>query len=130
MLYPRESIRIDLCWRHKGFGVEYQGEEHGEQMGEDFARWFAAREEKYELWFVAKEQLESAAQMLHIGREVAKRIDCDVDEAMWPTADELQELLDILAGRKHPKPISRAELRKRRARANALRGATRSAAGS
>jgi hypothetical protein len=32
----------------------------------------------HELWFVAKEQLESAAQMLHIGREVAKRVDCDV----------------------------------------------------
>ena len=114
-LYPVDSIRIDLCWRNKRFGMEYQGEEHGMQLGADYARWFAAREEGYELWFVAKEQLASAEQMLHIAGEVAKRIGSDVDTAAWPTADELQKLLDILSGREHPKPLTSKELRSRRA---------------
>lgn len=124
VLYPTDSIRIDLCWREMKFGLEYQGEEHGTQLGADYARWFAAREEGYELWFVAKEQLASAVQMLHIANEVAKRIGSNVDTASWPTAGELQELLDILGGRKHPKPLTNAELRVRHARARAqMRGA-------
>lgn len=112
-LYPHDSIRIDLCWRHRRFGLEYQGEEHRKQLGEDYARWFAAREEGYELWFVAKDQLESVDQMKHIAREVAQRIDYDVDEGLWPTDGELQDLLDTLAGRRHPKPVSFEELRRR-----------------
>lgn len=120
-LYPHETIRIDLCWPEKRLGIEYQGEEHGNQLGDDYARLFAARSEKYELWLVAKEQLESAAQMKFIAREAAKRIDYDVDEGLWPTDDELQELLDILTRRKHPKPVSRDELRVRRAKAKAWR---------
>lgn len=114
-LYPHESIRIDLCWPHKNFGLEYQGDEHGTQLGEDYARWFAAREEGYELWFVAKEQLESASQMMCIGREVAKRIDLDPNGWPWPTEHELQDLLNVLANQSHPKPISYDELRERRA---------------
>lgn len=119
-LYPHKTIRIDLCWHDKKFGLEYQGEEHGNQLGDDYARFYAARAEKYELWFVAEQQLGSAAQMKFIAREVAERIDYNVDEGLWPTNDELQELLDILAGKKHPKPVSRDELRARHARANAL----------
>lgn len=115
-LYPRESIRIDLCWRHKRFGLEYQGEEHGKQLGEDYARWFAARNEGYELWYVAKEQLESAAQLRYIGQEVAKRIGFDINEKLWPTEGELQDLLDVLAGRKHPKPLKSDELRRQQAK--------------
>ena len=126
-LYPPKSIRIDLCWRNKLFGMEYQGDEHGKQLGADYARWFAAREEGYELWFVAKEQLASAEQMLHIAGEAAKRIGSDVDTATWPTVDELQELLDILGGRKHPKPLTNAELRARR---KSVRNQKRSAGGS
>lgn len=114
-LYPHDSIRIDLCWRDARFGLEYQGEDHGKQLGEDYARWFAAREEDYELWFVAKEQLEDAKQMGHIGREVAKRIGLDTSELHWPSEAELQDLLDILSGRVHPKPVSYNELRRRRA---------------
>lgn len=121
LMYPADYIRIDLCWHDKRFGMEYQGEEHGNQLGADYARWFAAREEGYELWFVAKEQLESAQQMLHIGGEVAKRIDSAVDMITWPTEDELQELLDILGGRKHPKPLANTELRARRKSARALK---------
>ncbi|MBR3225465.1 MAG: hypothetical protein IKF78_09095 [Atopobiaceae bacterium] len=114
-LYPHESIRIDLCWRNKGFGLEYQGEEHGNRLGEDCARCFAARKMDYELWFVAKEQLESAVQMMDIGRELANRIDADVDEETWPSEGEFQDLLDVLAGKEHPKPVGYAELRKRKA---------------
>lgn len=110
-LHPHDSIRIDLCWRQEHFGLEYQGKEHGTQLGADYARWFAAREEDYELWFIANEQLESAAQMGHIGREVARRLSLNADTRIWPTESELQELLDILAGKKHPKPVSYRKLR-------------------
>ena len=113
-LCSKKSIRIDLCWRGSRFGLEYQGSDHGGKLGEDYARWFAAREEGYELWFVAKEQLESKAQMNYIGHEVAKRIGYEPGKMAWPTEDELQKLLDILAGQENPKPLSRAELRKRR----------------
>lgn len=123
IMYPRNAIRIDLCWRRKHFGLEYQGEGHAKQLGEDYARCFAAREEGYELWYLAKEQLESARQMRYIGREVAKRVDCSVDEGLWPTNDELQDLLDVLAGKRHPKPVSRDEMRRRRTRIRALRRA-------
>ena len=64
-LYSREPIRIDLCWRRAKFGLEYQGEDHGAQLGDDYARWFAAREMQYELWFVAKEQLECDSDAPH-----------------------------------------------------------------
>lgn len=121
LLYPRDTIRIDLCWRRKNFGLEYQGEEHGKRLGDDYARCFAAREEGYELWYLAKEQLESARQMRYIGHEVARRIDCSVDEDLWPTNSELQDLLDILAGKKYPKPVSRDEMRRRRTKIRALR---------
>lgn len=114
-LYPHKTIRIDLCWHSSKFGLEYQGEEHGKQMGADYARWFAARNEGYELWFVAKEQLECAAQMDYIGHEVAKRLGIVVDEELWPSPSELQELLDTLSGKTHPHPIGYNELRRRRA---------------
>lgn len=112
-LYAHETVRIDLCWPDKKFGLEYQGADHGNCLGEDYARWFAARERGYELWFVAKERLESAAQMLHIGREVAKRIDFPVNEIVWPTEGDLQNLLDTLMGWQHPKPVSATEMRRR-----------------
>lgn len=115
IMYPRDTIRIDLCWPQEWFGLEYQGEEHGKQLGEDCSRWFAAREMGYELWLLAKEQLESATRMKHIAREVAKRINFDVDEAAWPTDSEFQDLLDILVGKKNPKPIGAKELRRRQA---------------
>lgn len=114
LLYPHDSIRIDLCWHDKKFGLEYQGKDHGNRLGADYARWFAARKEGYELWFVANDQLRDAAQMMHIGREVAERIGHDVDEILWPTQDELQDLLDVLAGLKHPKPLTFAQLREKR----------------
>jgi hypothetical protein len=113
-LYPHATIRMDLCWPHKRFGLEYQGEGHGNRLGQDFARWLAARMEGYELWFVAKDQLESAAQMMYLGREVAKRIDFEVDEILWPSESELQDLLDILNGKKHLGPIRYREMRERR----------------
>lgn len=116
-IYPHDTIRIDLCWRHKKFGLEHQGKEHGKQLGKDYARWFAARMMGYELWFVAQEQLESAKQLMYIARELVKRIDADVDTEAWPTESEFQDLLDILAGKTHPKPVSFEELRKRRAAA-------------
>ena len=115
-LYPRDSIRIDLCWRDAMFGLEYQGDEHGMQLGEDYARCFAAREESYELWYLAKEQLESAVQMGHIARKVARRIGSSANEDRWPTEDELQDLLDVLAGRKHLGPESYEVLRSVRRR--------------
>ena len=120
-LCQHERIRIDLCWRDKQFGLEYQGEEHGKTLGEDYARWFAAREEGYELWLIAKEQLASSAQMNHIGREVAKRLGVDTNGKLWPTESELQELLDILNGRSHPNPISYREMRERRKALRALK---------
>lgn len=120
-LYPHETIRIDLCWRAERFGLEYQGEEHGNQLGEDYARWFAAREERYELWFVAKEQLENAAQMNHIGHEVAKRLGIDINSKLWPADHELEELLDVLNGKGHPKPLGYKELRQRRSKIRELR---------
>ena len=113
-LYPADSIRIDLCWHNKKFGLEYQGSEHGNRLGADYARSYAANVEGYELLFAAKEQLASVAQMFYIAREVARHIESDVDTALWPTEDELQELLDILGDRKHPKPLTNAELRMRR----------------
>jgi hypothetical protein len=74
---------------------------------------------------VAKEQLESAAQMMYIGREVAKRIGCEVDESVLPTEDEYQELLDILAGKKHPRPVGYKELRRRRSQIKARKRKSR-----
>ena len=68
----------------------------------------------HELWFVAKEQLEDAYQMNYIGREVAKRIGFTVDERKWPSENELQDLLDILSGRKSAAPVGYSELRGRR----------------
>lgn len=124
-LYSAESIRIDLCWHAKKFGMEYQGEEHGKRLGADYARWFAARKEGYDLWFVAKEQLASSEQMLYIAGEVAKRIGSNVDTALWPTSDDLQELLDVLNGCKHPKPLTNAELRSRRKRVGSLKRSAR-----
>lgn len=111
-LCGRKTIRIDLCWPHASFGLEYQGKDHERTMGADYARWFAAREAGYELWLVAHEQLSSAFQMDHIGREVAKRLGVAIDESLWPSNDELQGLLDTLAGHKHPKLLGRDELRK------------------
>lgn len=125
-LYPADSIRIDLCWHNKKFGLEYQGSEHGNRLGADYARSYAAHVEGYELLFAAKEQLASAEQMFYIAGEVAKHIESDVDTALWPTEDELQELLDILDGRKHPKPLTNAELRERRACAKARQRGARS----
>ena len=119
LMYPHETARIDLCWRNERFGLEYQGEDHGNQLGEDYARWFALREEQYELWYVAKEQLASATQMDFIAREVAKRIGFEINEELWPTHSELRELLDILSGATHPKPVPYEELRKRRVAARA-----------
>jgi len=113
-LYSHDSIRIDLCWRQARFGLEYQGQDHGMQLGDDYARWYAAHEERYDLWYVAKEQLENAVQMRYIGCEVAKRIGLDTNDLALPTEGELQDLLDILAGRKHPRPLSRGEQRRRR----------------
>ena len=118
-LYPHTSIRIDLCWPHKRFGLEYQGEDHKNQLGDDYARWFAARIMGYELWFVAKEQLSSAEQMMRIAREVANRIGFDADEGLWPSASEFQDLLDLLAGKRHQKPVDYNALRKRRTKAHA-----------
>ena len=46
---------------------------------------------------------------------VAKRVNADVDERAWPSEDEFQGLLDVLAGKVHPKPVGCAELRKRKA---------------
>ena len=46
---------------------------------------------------------------------VAKRVNADVDERAWPSEDEFQGLLDVLAGKAHPKPVGCAELRKRKA---------------
>ena len=112
-LCSKDFIRIDLCWRKSKFGLEYQGKGHGDKLGEDYARWFAARMEGYEMWFVAKEQLEDAAQMRYIGREVAARLGYDVDNMSLPTEEDLRELLDILSGSKNPKPLNRKELRSR-----------------
>ena len=111
----RASIRIDLCWPQSKFGLEYQGEGHEKTLGEDYARWFAAREEGYELWFLAKEQLTDPLQMDYVGREVACRLGIQIDEELWPNQGELQELLEVLAGAKHPKPVSNAEIRRRQA---------------
>lgn len=119
LMHPHKTARIDLCWHNERLGIEYQGEDHGDQLGEDYARCFALREEKYELWYVAKEQLSSATQMDFIAREVAKRIGFTVNESLWPSHGELQELLDILLGAKHPKPVGFEELRKRRVAARA-----------
>ena len=112
-LYPRQSIRIDLCWPDKNFGLEYSGKDHENQLGSDYARWYAAREEGYELWYVADEQLSDATQLRHIAQEVAQRLDLDENVDAWPTEGEFQDLLDILAGKKHQKPISYHDLHKR-----------------
>lgn len=115
-LYPHETIRIDLCWPRKKFGLEYQGDEHGARLGADYARWYATRAEGYELWYLAKEQLGDAEQMSHIGREVAKRIGHEINEDLWPTTSELQGLLDVLTHRRHLGPLGYDELRRRRAK--------------
>ena len=120
-LCDKESIRIDLCWPNIKYGLEYQGEEHGQTMGEDIGRWYAARSEGYELWYVAKEQLASSMQMDYIGREVARRLGVVVNEDLWPTQGQLQDLLDLLLGRTHAVPLRAGELRELKAAVNRRR---------
>lgn len=121
-LCGRETIRIDLCWPDAHFGLEYQGQEHGKTLGDDYARWYAARDAGFELWFIAKEQLESSIQMSHIGHEVAKRLGVATDGIPWPSEAELQELLETLLGRRSPKPVNAVMLRGLRASSRRCRG--------
>lgn len=97
-----ESIRIDLAWPESGMGLEYQGREHGETLGEDYARCLAAHDRHYELWYVAKEQLSDPVQMDYIARLVARRTGKSINEDTWPTQSEVSWLLSVLGGQTIP----------------------------
>ena len=110
--YPVESIRVDLCWKEEGFGLEYLGEkEHAGRVVEDVSRWYAAREKGIELWYVTKAQLQDACAMNVIAREVARRTGKRVMERTWPTIGETQDLIDVLVRARNIGPIDRLRTR-------------------
>ena len=110
-LYDCECIFIDLCWPDIHEGLEYQGADHEKQLGADYARALAADCEGYRLWFVAKEQLSSAAQMDYLARRLARRLRKSLKKSAWPTLEQVQRLLDILGGHVIPKKHERARWR-------------------
>lgn len=92
----KERCYIDVCWPGIDMGLEYQGEDHGEQLGEDYARYYALDELGYQVFYVAKEQLRSADQMLYIAAKVARKLKARPGRTGWPEKDNLQMLLDLL----------------------------------
>ena len=97
-LYDREVIRIDLCWPAVHEGLEYQGKEHGSQLGADYARCLAADLHGYRLWYVAAEQLASPAQLDYLARKLARRLRKNLKFAAWPSLEDVGKLLKILGG--------------------------------
>ena len=117
-LYPEhESIRIDLAWSEWGIGLEYQGEEHGAQLGEDYARYLAADASQFRLWYVAKRQLESPVEMDYLAQLVAGKIRKRINEQSWPTREHTRWLLSVLRGDVLPRPGVRFDLRGKSGRA-------------
>ena len=110
-IHQADHLRVALYW--DGFGLEYQGEGHRGQMGEDYGRLLALHEEGCEVWFVAKEQMRSAVQMDCIAREVARRVGKHVDLVGWPREEEVQRLLDILSGAIEPGKRERSKYQRR-----------------
>ena len=117
-LYDHESIRIDLCWPSIRKGLEYQGKEHGNQLGEDYARYLAAESEGYHLWFVAAEQLASAPQMDFIARTLARKLRKNTKRSVWPKEQDVKRLLDILTG--HAIPARHEKSRWRRPKGSGM----------
>ena len=106
-LYPHGSVKVDLLLKEVGFGLEYQGKEHGDQLDEDYARFLAVHREGIELWFVANGQLRDAYQMSYIAEEIARRTGRRIGGLTWPTVNEVQWLLDVLSGVIIPRPNER-----------------------
>lgn len=102
-LYPHDSCRIDLAWKESSFGLEFQGKEHGKQLGADYARMYALDKELWEILFVANEQLLDAAQMRYIASFVASKTRQSPRRIENRSDKEVQWLLDVLSGQTHPK---------------------------
>lgn len=106
-LYPHKTCRIDICWPEKHFGLEYLGEEHKDQLDDDWSRHYAVDMEGYQLLYVTKAQLGSAEHMDYIARCVARKIKKRIRQDSWPSLGEVQRLLDILTGKAIPKKSER-----------------------
>lgn len=102
-LYPHEKCYIDLCWPDAKRGLEYQGEEHKDQLGADYARFLAIDAEGHSVRYLAKEQLQSPAQMQYIARYIAEGIGSRTDRSSWPLEADTQRLIDIISGKAAPK---------------------------
>lgn len=100
-LCQREFIRIDLLWQG-GFGLEYQGEDHANQLDEDYARFLAAHAHGIDIWFVANGQLADPVQMNYIAEHVAMLTGRRARGMRWPKRGEVQWLLEVLAGKRIP----------------------------
>ena len=102
-LCPKGSCRIDLAWKKRRFGLEFQGKEHGKQLGADYARIYALDTEHWEILFVANEQLLDAEQMRYIASLVARKTGQSPRRIENRAEREIQWLLDVLSGQIHPK---------------------------
>lgn len=110
-LCGKDECYIDLYWRGKSFGIEYQGMFHNQQIGEDYARFYALDCMGKQVLFVADAQLWDAVQMEYIAHRVARRLGKKVLRDHWPDEDALQGLLDALRGARVP---NRSERRRSR----------------
>lgn len=112
-LYDHEFCRIDLYWSDYDFGLEYQGDEHGLQLGLDYARFFALSIEGKEVLYVAKEQLSSATQMQYIARCVAERTGSKTDGPWWPTEEDTARLIEVILAKRPTTRDVRRSLRQK-----------------
>ena len=112
LLYDHKSCRIDLYWKEANMGLEYQGEDHGEQLGEDYARFFALNVEGKNVLYLAKEQLEDANQMNYVAHRVAAAIGANVDGPRWPEKQHTERLINILTGKQVPQKGERRALKR------------------
>lgn len=113
LLYNRKSCRVDLYWKEADMGLEYQGEEHGKQLGKDYARFFALSVEGKNVLYLAKEQLHDANQMDYVAHRVAAAIGADVDGPWWPEKQHTERLIGILTGKLVPRKGEHRVLRRR-----------------
>lgn len=111
-LCGKEECYIDLYWRGKNCGIEYQGSFHNRQIDEDYARFYALDCMGKQLLFVADAQLKDAVQMNYIARKVAKRLGKKVSRDRWPSESDLQGLLDALNGSRVPNRSERRRTRR------------------
>lgn len=106
-LFDRQHCRIDLFWRERMFGLEYQGGHHEGQLGADCARHYALHSKGIDLWYVADEQLRHVEQMRYLAEEVARRVGRRRGAGKRPEIERLSVLLEVINHVRHPEKNAR-----------------------